>query len=160
MGYQMIDGDLIELAKNREFDVIAHGCNCFNSMSGGLAPQMAAAFGCDKFFLESKQFEGIKEKLGKIDWQYNTKYKLFVVNAYTQYKPGPDFRYKALNQCLKSMSQIFDGKRIGLPKIGSGIGGGDWGVIEGMIKKTLSNCEVTVVNFNKPIIPKIDGKIR
>lgn len=28
MRYQEVDGDLIELAKKGEFDVIAHGCNC------------------------------------------------------------------------------------------------------------------------------------
>ena len=155
MAYKMIDGDLIELAKNGEFQVIAHGCNCFNAMAGGLAPQMAAAFGCDRFFLEGDKFEGMVQKLGKIDWQYNSKYKLFVVNAYTQYHPGPDIRYRALNQCMKSIGQIFEGKKIGLPKIGAGIAGGDWGTIEGIIKRTLKNCDVTVVNFNKPVVRPI-----
>jgi O-acetyl-ADP-ribose deacetylase (regulator of RNase III) len=27
-----IAGDLIKMAKNNEFDVIVHGCNCFTSM--------------------------------------------------------------------------------------------------------------------------------
>lgn len=50
--YKEIKGDLIALAKAGEFDVIAHGCNCFCRMGAGIAPQMAAAFGCDKFTLE------------------------------------------------------------------------------------------------------------
>ena len=39
-----IKGDLIELAKAGEFDVIAHGCNCFNAQKSGIARQMAEEF--------------------------------------------------------------------------------------------------------------------
>jgi len=49
MDYQEIEGDLIVLAKEGKFDVIAHGCNCQCIMGAGLAPQMAKAFGADKF---------------------------------------------------------------------------------------------------------------
>lgn len=52
MSYTEIKGDLIELAKQGKFDVIAHGCNCFCTMGAGIAPVMAKAFGCDKFQLE------------------------------------------------------------------------------------------------------------
>ena len=31
MEYQEIEGDLIKLAQEGKFDVIAHGCNCFCS---------------------------------------------------------------------------------------------------------------------------------
>ena len=47
-----VDGDLIKLAKVGKFDVIVHGCNCLSTMGAGIAPQMAAAFGCDKFEME------------------------------------------------------------------------------------------------------------
>ena len=50
-----VDGDLISLALYGHFDVIAHGCNCFCTMGAGIAPKMAAAFGCDNFPME--QFE-------------------------------------------------------------------------------------------------------
>jgi O-acetyl-ADP-ribose deacetylase (regulator of RNase III) len=50
--YQEIYGDLIELAKQGKFDVIAHGCNCFCTMGAGIAVPMKLAFGCDKFDLE------------------------------------------------------------------------------------------------------------
>ncbi|MFA5586996.1 MAG: hypothetical protein WDA02_10835 [Saccharofermentanales bacterium] len=32
-----IEGDLIELSKQGHFDIIAHGCNCFNTMKSGIA---------------------------------------------------------------------------------------------------------------------------
>ncbi len=33
----IINGDLIDLAKNGNFDVIIHGCNCFRTMGVGIA---------------------------------------------------------------------------------------------------------------------------
>jgi O-acetyl-ADP-ribose deacetylase (regulator of RNase III) len=53
--YQEIYGDLIELAKQGKFDVIAHGCNCFCTMGAGIAVPMKLAFGCDKFTMERKE---------------------------------------------------------------------------------------------------------
>ena len=47
-----VDGDLIKLALQGQFDVVAHGCNCFCTMGAGIAPQMAKAFGCDDFKME------------------------------------------------------------------------------------------------------------
>lgn len=53
--YQEIQGDLIQLAKEGKFDVIAHGCNCFCTMGAGIAPKMAEAFGCDDFDMEATE---------------------------------------------------------------------------------------------------------
>lgn len=81
-----IDGDLIKLALSGKFDVIAHGCNCFCTMGAGIAPQMAAAFGCDEFDKELTSYTDYDEdgdpyvvetsnrgdinKLGNIDWEH------------------------------------------------------------------------------------------
>ena len=54
MKFQTIKGDLIELAKKGEFDVITHGCNCFCTMGAGIAVPMAKEFGCDWFPLERR----------------------------------------------------------------------------------------------------------
>ena len=48
-----INGDIIKLALTGEYDVVAHGCNCFCRQKSGLAPQMVKAFKTDKFPLES-----------------------------------------------------------------------------------------------------------
>jgi len=84
--YNEIKGDLIELAKEGKFDVIAHGTNCFCTMGSGIAPQMAKAFGCDRFPLELKETFHIDaddqetyiptnnwgniNKLGQIDYEH------------------------------------------------------------------------------------------
>ena len=68
MNYNEVNGDLIKLALKGNFDVIAHGCNCFCTMGAGIAPQMAAAFGADKFPMEQEK-PGNINKLGQIDYQ-------------------------------------------------------------------------------------------
>lgn len=62
MALNEIHGDLIKLAQQGEFDVIAHGCNCFCTMGAGIAPQMAKAFGCDQF-----EKERLYEQVHEID---------------------------------------------------------------------------------------------
>lgn len=39
-----IDGDLIALAREGHFDLIAHGCNCFCTMGARIARGIRAAF--------------------------------------------------------------------------------------------------------------------
>lgn len=153
MKYQEIEGNLIELALSGAFDVIAHGCNCQNTMGAGIAPLMAKAFGCDKFKLEHPQLKGDINKLGQIDFRqlyiYDKKAyitedlslelmtrsadnKLFVVNAYTQFWYGKTHTngvdkpldYEALTLCFRKMNYMFKGKHIGSPLIGCGLAGG------------------------------------
>lgn len=162
MKYQEIEGDLVKLAKEGKFDVIAHGCNCFCRMKRGLAPQMAEAFGCDQFFGEKSNREGDIIKLGNIDYMYMgydgnwvsstpSEYsKLIVVNAYTQYHWSTDTKpldYEALTLCLRKINHVFKGKHIGLPQIGCHLAGGDWNVVKMIIQKELKDCDVTVVIY-------------
>jgi O-acetyl-ADP-ribose deacetylase (regulator of RNase III) len=157
MNYQELDGDLITLAKAGTFDVIAHGCNCHSTMGAGIAPQMAKAFGCDRFVME--RIGSDVNKLGNIDYQtlnHNDK-ELTVVNAYTQFNYGRNhadgdakpLSYEALTLCMKKMNILFAGKHIGLPKIGAGLAGGDWDLIKAIIQRELKDCKVTVVNYKK-----------
>jgi O-acetyl-ADP-ribose deacetylase (regulator of RNase III) len=142
-----IDGDLITMAKQGEFDVIAHGCNCFCTMKKGIAPKMAKAFGCDKFPLEDKQYKGDESKLGKID--YKTIGELTVVNVYSQYdyRGVKPFSATAFTSAMKEMNSAFAGKHIGMPLIGAGLAGGDWDQISKIIESELKDCTVTIVRY-------------
>jgi O-acetyl-ADP-ribose deacetylase (regulator of RNase III) len=170
MDYNEIDGDLIILAKEGKFDVIGHGCNCLSTMGAGIAPQMARAFGCDKYEMETWG-PNIK-KLGNVDFQvmvleddiarpffygYNdlNNPELVVCNLYTQYSYGRNHKdgvskpidYEALTLCMRKMNVLFKGKHIGLPRIGAGLAGGDWNRIKTIIQDELSDCKVTIVNY-------------
>jgi O-acetyl-ADP-ribose deacetylase (regulator of RNase III) len=170
MEYNEIHGDLITLANVGTFEVITHGCNCHCTMGAGIAPQMAKAFGCDRFKMESPEYKGSINKLGTIDYEllhfsnWDKKfqkypdegdkilYKLYVVNSYTQYNYGTDSRpldYDALALCLRKINSVFKGKHIGLPQIGAGLAGGNWNRIQSIIKQELRDCKVTVVIYKK-----------
>lgn len=173
--YNEVDGDLISLARKGMFDVISHGCNCFSTMGAGIAPQMAKAFGCDKFEMET--WGRTIEKLGCIDYKTfvlgkfvmwslsdaNNKdgdKELTVVNSYTQFstwsgKDKPALDYEALTLCMRKINYAFKGKHIGLPKIGAGLAGGNWERIKEIIQTELIDCEITVVNFKSDEIPTL-----
>lgn len=72
MKYQEIEGDLIIEAKKGNFDVIAHGCNCFCNMGAGIAVAMKNTFGCNLFKLELTE---IDEFDGDEHWKVSTGYK-------------------------------------------------------------------------------------
>jgi len=166
MSYQEIKGDLITLAKQGNFDVIAHGCNCFCTMKSGIAVQMAKEFGCDKYGLETTIHKGSINKLGCIDYMncllkhdkvyakniptmYNEN-GLTVVNAYTQYNYGSDkgnVDYDALRLCMRKINHVFKGNHIGLPQIGCGLAGGDWEIVKKIIQDEFADCNVTVVIY-------------
>lgn len=76
----------------------------------------------------------------------------YIFNLYGQYNYGKDgaqyTNYEALRGSLRNMafklkSIGFTGT-IGLPKIGAGTGGGDWKVIEEIIKNELKGLEVRI----------------
>lgn len=170
VNYDEIEGDLIQLAKEGRFDVITHGCNCLSNMGAGIAPQMAKAFGVDKFWMES--WGPTISKLGCIDYETFVIGKnaiwsiedadnklnepeLIVVNSYTQFRYGKNHTdgvskpldYEALTLCMRKINQEFSGKHIGLPKIGAGLAGGDWNRIKKIIQTELKDMQVSVVIY-------------
>ena len=151
--YTEIDGNLIVMAKNGEFDVITHGCNCFCRMKTGLAPQMAEAFGCNKFPLESKKYEGDINKLGQIESKtiIINDFEFDVINSYTQYTYSRNkvLDYDALRLCLRKINHKYNGKTIGIPKIGAGLAGGDIKIIKKIIREELKNMNIKLINYEK-----------
>jgi O-acetyl-ADP-ribose deacetylase (regulator of RNase III) len=152
-------GNLLDLAEAGEFDIVVQGCNCFNTMGGGIAreireryPHVAA--------VDGKTIRGDYTKLG--NWtQENVLLKngtvtFDIINAYTQYNmsQGTDvFEYTAFQLILEKLTFVYPGKRIGLPYIGMGLAGGDKDTIIPMIewfaeRVALEGGTVTLVEFS------------
>lgn len=151
--YKEIEGNLITLTKQGDFDVITHGCNCMCNMGAGIAPQMDKAFGCSMYPLEHPNTMGDINKLGQIEsktFLASNGRRVSVVNSYSQYSPSVKLKpldYEALTLCLRKINHTFEGKHIGLPKIGAGLAGGDWDRIKEIIQTELKDCDVTVVVY-------------
>ena len=134
-------GDLLKEASN--YHAVIHGCNCHNTMGGGIA------FGVAKMYpkaarVDKKTKHGDINKLGNIKVVKINK-KVRIVNAYTQFVPGADVYYSAIHLCLKKINDRFKGKKVALPMIGAGIAGGDFLIIRKMIIDELKDCYVTII---------------
>lgn len=153
---QHAKGNLLDMAEKGDFQVIVQGCNCFNTMGGGIAreireryPHVAA--------VDSETVRGDYMKLG--NWTsaavVTPEYGFEVINAYTQYNMsrGTDvFEYVAFDLILQKLLHAHGNKRIGLPYIGMGLAGGDEQTIINMIENwayavTSKGGTVTLVEF-------------
>ena len=173
--YKEIDGDLIEMFKKGEFDVIAHGCNCYATMGAGIALTIGNEFPEAKEADENLEIPNGIKRLGKLSYTeididkkagYDTS---LLFNLYTQFNPGRDFRVNAFIKAIRAMRKVIKdefsyindkGKKeflgvpikIGLPLIGCGIAGGDWKEVSEIIKVELAEFDVTIVHFKQKVI--------
>ena len=152
-----IKGDLIKLALSGEFDVIVHGCNCFCNMGAGIAKQIRKHFP-EAYRIDCQTKRGDKNKLGtisaglctfEIEYSGITK-TIGVLNAYTQYRYGSGLHadYDAIQKCMRKIKRDFSGFKIGMPKIGAGLAGGDWETIKVIISEELADEDVTIVEWD------------
>lgn len=142
-----IHGDLVKMAKKGEFDVVVHGCNCFCNMGAGIAKTIRIHFPL-AYAVDKNTEHGDKTKLGTISVANDI--RCIVVNAYTQYGFGgnkANVDYNAIKNCFIEIKKKFSGKKIGIPKIGAGLAGGDWDKIESIIDEIMKDEDVTCVLF-------------
>lgn len=143
-----MSGDLIKLALEGKFDIIMHGCNCFNTMGAGIALQIAREFpSAEK--ADKKTLKGDASKLGGYTFTRVVRNgrKLTVVNLYTQYHTGANFRLTAIAGALLKIKPKLKGLRVGIPRIGAGIGGGNWKSTEQSLDLLLPEIDLTVVDY-------------
>ena len=142
-----IKGNLIELAKQGEFDVICHGANCFCTMGAGIARQIRSSFP-EAYRIDQQTKTGDYKKLGTCSFANCD--NIIVVNAYTQFgyaSYGRNIDYDAVRSCMKWIAENHKDKKIGMPKIGAGLGGGDWNIIKEIIEEELNGIDVTIVSL-------------
>jgi O-acetyl-ADP-ribose deacetylase (regulator of RNase III) len=147
----VLEGDLIQAAKDGRFDVIVHGCNCFCTMGAGIARAMREHFP-EAYEADLSTKKGAREKLGTISIAQIKRppVSLYVVNAYTQFDwrgRGVKVDYDALRRCMVEVKTRFPGLRIAYPMIGAGLAGGDWTVIEKIIDDALAGENHTLVRL-------------
>lgn len=148
---KVVQGDLLSLAAAGEFDVIVHGCNCFNTMGKGIAKSIKLQFpGAYQADLATQK--GDREKLGTITSAtiQQEEHTLTIVNGYTQFDwrgRGVNVDYDAIRSVFAKVKEKFSGKRIGYPMIGAGLAGGDWSLISTIIDEELEGENHTLVQY-------------
>ena len=152
-------GDLIDALKSGEVSSIGHQANCFNTMNSGVAKAIRLAFP-HAYEADCLTVKGDKAKLGNltcVEYERDDETVGLIYNLYGQYNYGYDAKgytnYEALRGALLNMRIDLDGavslsgedwKKVGFPKIGAGLGGGDWGTIARIIEDTFEGYDVTV----------------
>lgn len=149
-----ITGDL--LASNEK--LIAHGCNVHGVMGAGIAlairnkwPEVYKQY--NLLYKEIKA-QGYEFPLGFVQF-VKLDNGLIVANAMTQYlSPSEDCQYfplvnktkpvsyDAIQCCAEALSNYCKDNNIesfGIPKIGAGLGGGKWEIIEAIFSTTVDN---------------------
>jgi O-acetyl-ADP-ribose deacetylase (regulator of RNase III) len=147
----IVSGDLIQLARDGQFDVIVHGCNCQCTMGKGIALSIKQQFP-EVYEVDLKTTKGDRAKLGTISFVEIglPSARFTVVNAYTQFHyrgAGVRADYDAIRSTFRKIRQTFTGKRIGYPKLGAGLAKGDWNVIAAIIEEELAGEDHTLVEF-------------
>jgi len=138
----IIKSDILANLPNNKVCVILHGCNCFHVMGGGIAAYLKNKFPYI-YKVDKKTNYGDITKLGTISIaELNN--NLLIINCYTQYNYDASQRqvnYEAVYNCLvnvqtliKNNEQLVD---LRAPKIGCGLAGGNWKIINEMFDELL-----------------------
>ena len=143
-------GDLVKQAD--EFDVVIHGCNCMNTMGGGIAVALRVAYP-GIYDADTIAYKAGKVRLGNMSIHFEPSINTTFVNCYTQHdfkgrKTGKrDVDYFAIKECMQKVKKRFSGMKIGIPLIGCGLAGGDWNLVSTIIDEELLGEDVTLVKI-------------
>lgn len=146
-----IDGNILEEFEKEHVDIIIQGCNCFHIMGAGLAGQLAWRY--PLVYEKDKETPcGDMSKLGTYSTVKINPHQ-FIINAYTQFKPGANFEYLALIEILQTLNSTFAGTGyiFGFPEIGCGIGGGDWEYVKTIINEHTPDLKILVVHYDNGV---------
>jgi O-acetyl-ADP-ribose deacetylase (regulator of RNase III) len=129
--------------------IIAHGCNCRGGFGSGVAGQVARLYPqAREAYLAKYKSEGWQ--LGEVQYVSIIEHRtsLWVANMATQDTyggPGVHVDYEAVKNCFDNLLAFAEGVyAVSIPKIGAGLGGGDWEIIESIIVDRLKNYDVEV----------------
>lgn len=156
-----VQGNLIDMAIAGEFDVIIHGANIHNTMGSGIAGEirqripamvevdlMTTAGDIRKLGGFTMADTGFRCETGNPEFG-----NVVGINLYTQATIGLETNnvdYDGLERGLYQLKLLFtDFKvppRIGIPKIGAGLGRGDWTRITKIIE-SIGFADITYVEY-------------
>lgn len=146
MKIKYLQGNLLDV----DSGVIAHGCNAQGVMGSGVAK-----FVRDKYPEAYKKYNQFcvdtdDNILGSIVW-YAPKSDLYIANCITQeyFGAGPsryvsydaiDVSFALINDKLKVLPK----KTLHIPKIGAGLGGGNWDIISSIIENNITEADEVI----------------
>ena len=158
-----MEGDLLDVQKTLNIDIICHQVNCQGVMGSGIAKQIRDTYPIvyDNYKQKVDTIENKGALLGSIqivalydNYFKNMKHPC-ICNFFSQYNYGYDGKrytsYDAFWNCLNQLkATLSKGSTVGFPyRIGCDRGGANWNVIEKMIEEVLGeDYYVYIVHYN------------
>jgi len=136
-----IKGDITET----ELKYIAHGVNCQNVMESGVAKALFTKWPKVKEKYH-KYCNEMTELLGSAEQVWTEKKCIY--NLFTQFDYGNSYKngkryvnYAAIVECFQHVKDDLCGvgNILAIPKIGCGLAGGDWNIVEQLINDTVGD---------------------
>ena len=128
---------------------VIHGCNAQGVMGAGFAKQIRSHY--PFAYKEYRKFYSEKG-LALGETQFIKCRDRTIINAITQKHYGFDnvryVSYDAIANVMMAVEETLYGETVAMPKIGAGLAGGDWKVIEAIIESELKTV--------KPIVFTLD----
>lgn len=143
-----VQGDLLGATQR----VIVHGCNNRGVMGSGVARQIRAKWP-NVYEVYNLRYQVFGLDLGEIVPVATLDGKI-VVNAITQDGFGRDgtryVDYGAIERCFATINDRVDAwevSEIAMPRVGAGLGGGNWDIISEIIERTATAYTPVVYDF-------------
>lgn len=139
-----VKGDLFKSVET----LIAHGCNAQGVMGAGVARVIKEKYpsAYESYVAHKKKF-GLE--MGRVIFAKSE--DRVIANCITQKKFGSDGKkyvdYDAIREAMVQVNAYCRVKKLNsfaMPKIGAGLGGGDWSVIEKIIDETCNDTQAVV----------------
>ncbi|MFP2956980.1 macro domain-containing protein [Myxococcus sp. 1LA] len=141
-----VSGDLL---RQTGLHALAHGCNCAGAMGKGIAVEFRARFP-EMYEEYKKRCTAGRFNLGDVfTW---TEADVTVFNLGTQKTWRTKADLQAIERALSSMVEQGEGLgigRIGLPRIGAGLGGLPWEPIRDLLLRIGEATRVTLIVFEE-----------
>ena len=145
------NGDILKALESGEIEIFGHGTNCSNGFGSGIAGQIAKKYPNVKKEFHDNYLE-FQNKLGTVQFvRFDGKQ---IANCYTQenygYNGDKFCSYDAIDSSMKELYEYCKANKlkVGLPKIGCGLAGGKWSIVEAIINEAFQDMEVIVYEFN------------
>ena len=156
MAITYLQGDLLKAPVR----AIAHGVNAKGKMGKGFAKQLRAAYpGAYTFYMDRYQSQGLSPG-DVVAWKGGNRTVLHCVTQDGYGNDGGQYvSYDAVRECMRKIERaarhhvatgdgVFAKERVlGMPKIGSALGGGDWNRIAAIIEEEVRTIDVQVYVF-------------
>lgn len=139
-------GNLVDAFIDNEINVLIQQCNCFCTQNSGLAKEIKARLP-EMFQADCETIKGDIRKLGSYScaiFEGDNGSLKYGFNLYGQHRYGVEKQhtnYDKMKKGLTSIKNYLDlsigktKKKVGIPKLGCGLGGGDWSVVSDIVSE-------------------------